>query len=185
MTLPILVVAAVAIVAATGGGSSSSSSSSQPTAALTPTAGPNIVSQAAACTKVLAQLPLQLGTLDQRVVHPKPDTPFVVAWGNPAVILRCGAARPKSLHPGSSTVYVQNGTIASGPFFDVTVDHDGSVFTSVDRAAYVSVTIPTKYQGATIMPPLSDAIAKALPAICSVPDNNGSTGSLPLCTQRT
>ena len=183
--MPILVVGAFAIVAASGG-SSSSSSSAQPTAALTPTAGPNIASEAAPCTKVLAQLPLQLGTLDQRIVHPKPDTPFVVAWGNPAVILRCGAARPKSLHPGSSTQYIQvAGTVPDAPYYDVTSTDGDEVYTTVDRAAYVSITVPTKYQGATVVPPLSDAIAKALPAVCGVPDNNGSTGSLPLCTQRT
>ncbi len=44
--------------------------------------------------------------------------------------------------------------------------------------------MPSKYQGSTEVPPLSDAIAKALPAICGVPDNNGNAGSLPLCTQR-
>ena len=170
---------------ATNDSGSSPSSSSQPTAALTPSAGPNIVSQAAPCTKVLAQLPLQLDTLDQRVVHPKPDTPFVVAWGNPAVILRCGAARPKSLHPGSATLYIQvAGTVPSAPYYDVTSTDGAEVYTTVDRAAYVSITVPSKYQGSTEVPPLSDAIAKALPAICGVPDNNGNAGSLPLCTQR-
>ncbi|WP_375501206.1 DUF3515 domain-containing protein [uncultured Jatrophihabitans sp.] len=184
MTLPIVVIGAFAIVAATNGGGSSSNSSPGPGSPLTPSAPPNATRQAAACTKVLAQLPVQLGTLAPRVVRPNPPTAFVVAWGNPAVILSCGAARPKSLHPGSSTQYFQNGTVASGPYFDATKGSGGRTdWITVDRAAYISISVPPKYQGSTVLPPLSDAIAKALPAVCGVPDNNGKT-SLPLCTQR-
>ena len=170
-------------MAATDGGGSSDATKG-PGGPLTVSAPPNVTSQASACTKVLAQLPVQLGALAPRVVHAMPDTPFVVAWGNPAVILRCGVARPKSLHAGSSTQYFQNGNAANSPYFDVTKGDGGNVFTTVDRAAYVEIDVPTKYQGATAVPPLSDAIAKALPPVCSVPDSNGQTGSLPLCTRR-
>ena len=179
--MPLLVIAAVAIVSTTGG---SSSKGSTPPGPLTLAAPPFATQQAAACTKVLTLLPVQLNKLAPRAVHTTPDTPFVVAWGDPAVILRCGVARPVSLKPGSSAQYFQNGNAANGPFFDVTKGKDGNVFTTVDRAAYVSITVPSAYQGATQVPPLSDAIAKALPAVCSVPDNNGNSGTLPLCTQR-
>ncbi len=176
--------AAVALVAATAGGDSSSSPSKSPGGPLNASAPPQVGAQAAACTKVLAQLPVKLGALAPRIVHPSPPTPFVVAWGNPAVVLRCGEAKPASLRPGSSTQFFQNGTAADGPYFDVTKGDGGNVFTTVDRAAYVAVVVPRQYQGATVVPPLSDAIAKALPAVCSVPDSNGRTGSLPLCTRR-
>lgn len=169
-------------MAATDNGGSSGSSRG-PGGPLTVSAPPNVSAQAAACTKVLAQLPVQLGTLAPRVVHANPDTPFVVAWGNPAVILRCGVTRPKSLQAGSSTQYFQNGN-ATSPFFDVTTSDGSNVFTTVDRAAYVSITVPGKYQGSTAVPPLANAIGKALPAICSIPDSNGNAGSLPLCTRR-
>ena len=171
-------------MAATAGGDDSSKASKGPGAPLTLAAPPSYAQQAAPCTKVLAALPVKLNDLDPRTVRPTPDTPFVVAWGNTAVGLRCGAAKPASLRPGSSTQYFQNGTAADGPYFDVTKGDGGNVFTTVDRAAYVSISVPTTYQGATVVPPLSDAIAKALPAVCSVPDNNGRTGSLPLCSRR-
>ena len=181
--MPLLVLAAFAIVSATDGGGSSDAAKG-PGGPLDLSAPPQATAQAAACTKVLAQLPVQLNNLAPRIVHPSPPTPFVVAWGNPAVILRCGVDRPKSLVAGSSTQYFQNGTAADGPNFDVTKADGANVFTTVDRAAYISITVPSKYQGGTAVPPLSDAIAKALPAVCSIPDNNGNTGSLPLCTRR-
>jgi hypothetical protein len=56
------------------------------------------------------------------------------------------------------------------------------VFTTVDREAYVSITVPGAYQGSAVLPPLSQAIAAALPAVCSTdpatPDPNQ------LCTRR-
>ena len=56
-----------------------------------------------------------------------------------------------------------------------------NVFTTVDRAAYVSVTIPNKYQGGDVMPAISGAIATALPAVCST-DNTQPVATL--CTRR-
>ena len=137
---------------------------------------------AAPCAKVLAQLPVALGRLQPRVVHTTPDTPFVVAWGDPAVVVKCGVDRPTSLKPGSD-VRVFSATGASGPYFDVTRGGDSAnVYTTVDRAAYVSVTIPGAYNSGPL-PALSRAIAKALPtAVCSTDPATPNVNDL--CTRR-
>jgi hypothetical protein len=123
---------------------------------------------------------VQLGNLKPRVVHTRPDSPFVVAWGDPPVVLACGVDRPKSLHPGSSAQYFTNGP-ASGPFYDVSSGGGANVWTTVDRGPYISITVPSQYQGATVVPPLSRAIAKALPAVCTT-ESTADVGKL--CTRR-
>jgi hypothetical protein len=135
---------------------------------VTAPAPPNAVAQTAPCAKVLAKLPVELGDLDPRVVHTEPETPYVVAWGDPAVLLSCGAERPTNLHRGSGAQYFVIGP-ARGPFWDaVPGDGDAAVYTTVDRGPYISVTVPKEYQGADVIPPLSRAIAKALPPVCSI-----------------
>jgi Protein of unknown function (DUF3515) len=172
VTVPLVVIIGLALGLAGGGGPDSTknpTTGSLP--AITVAAPPNGTAESDSCTKVLEQLPVQLQvgkqTLSPRVVHTTPDSPFVVAWGDPAVVLSCGAARPKDLHAGSSADFVSAGP-ETGPFYDVTSSDGADVFTTVDRAAYVAVTIPGKYQGSSVMPPLSDAIAHALPTpVCS------------------
>jgi hypothetical protein len=100
------------------------------------------------------------------VVHTVPETPYVVAWGDPAVVLSCGADRPKALHRNSGAQYFVNGP-AGGPFYDVTSTGDADVWTTVDRGPYITITVPGAYQGADVVPPLSRAIARALPPVCS------------------
>lgn len=116
---------------------------------------------------MLAQLPLQLGRLQPRVVHTTPETPYVVAWGDPAVVLSCGVDRPPDLRPTSGAQYIVAGP-QSGPFYDVTSVGDANTFTTVDRGPYIAISVPKDYQGSDVVPPLSRAIAKALPAVCTV-----------------
>jgi Protein of unknown function (DUF3515) len=149
---------------------------------VTASAPPLGAAEAAPCAKVLAELPVQLGALNPRIVHT--DSPYVVAWGEPAVFLRCGVARPKDLVAGSSAEFINGGDVA-GPYFDVTANKSGTggnVYTTVDRGPYISITVPAKYQGATVLPPLSSAIAKALPAVCSTDPNEPDPDKL--CTRR-
>jgi Protein of unknown function (DUF3515) len=140
------------------------------------------VAEAAPCADLLEHLPVRLGALNPRIVHTTPDSPYVVAWGDPAVVLACGVDRPTSLRPGSSAQYFANGP-QTGPFYDVTKGADGNVWTTVDRKPYISVTVPAKYQGADVLPPLSEAIAKALPAVCST--DPAEPDPAKLCTRRT
>ena len=176
----------VALGLGAAGGGNDSDSMTNPTAGALPpvtaTAPPQATAQAASCAKVLAELPVQLGKLDPRVVHTTPDTPYVVAWGSPAVVLSCGVDKPKSLKPGSSAEF-QSGGVATGPYYDVTAGSGGNLWTTVDRAAYISILVPANYQGADVLPPLSQAIARALPAVCSTDPTTPDPDKL--CTRRT
>lgn len=179
--MPLVVLIALGIGALSGATDSTDTPTAEPSGAISATAPPRADVDAAACAKVLAQLPVSLGRLQPRIVRPKPDTPFVVAWGNPAVILRCGENRPAALSSGSAAQFQNTGSL-SGPYFDVQRDGDANVWTSVDRAAYISVTIPSRYQGADVMQPLGAAIAKALPAVCSTDPATPDVSKL--CTRR-
>jgi hypothetical protein len=177
--VPLIVLGIVALVVGLSGGSAPAPTSSPtgPLPALTESAPPLASQDAASCAKVLAHLPVRLHGLDQRVVHTVPDTPAVVAWGEPPVVLSCGVARPASLHPGAAKQLFS--VTADGPLFDVTSSGTDQVFTAVDRAAYISVEVPARYHAGQL-PPLSRAIAAALPPVCGVPPAPRNR----LCTRR-
>jgi hypothetical protein len=181
--VPFVLIVAFVLVSVGGGGGSSGSSASPggPAGTVTAAAPPNATKQFSNCTKVLQLLPVSLKALAPRIVHTKPDTPFVVAWGDPAIVFSCGVARPAALHPGSATEFVAGGDL-SGPFYDVTRAGDANVYTTVDRAPYIAITIPAKYQGADYLPLLSQPIAKALPAVCSTSKDEPDPAKL--CTRR-
>lgn len=183
MTLPIVVVLALLFAHVTGSPSSAPSGSTSPSALppLSPSAPPSDPAASAPCTKVLQALPIQLGSLAPRVVHSKPPTPFVVAWGDPAVVLRCGVPRPGRLHPGSSAPL----TGVNGVFWLVRKGESENTWTTVDRAAYIEVTVPREYRQPPIGP-LARAIATALPRVClpqAAPGQSPPPTSK-LCTRR-
>jgi hypothetical protein len=167
--------------------SASSTATNAPLAAITVAAPPSNAATVAPCTKVLQELPVALGDLPSRVVHPQPDSPFVVAWGDPAVVLRCGVDRPAGLSVGSTaqTIVVDDVVFLVG-------DRGGdttapNVFTVVDREPYIEVTVPASYTQPPLGP-IADAVAKALPKLCTVPaDPVPGASTVPdsqLCTHR-
>ncbi len=158
VTVPLVLVAALLI----GGGSDDPGS---PTSAVPPpvtvSAPPAQAATLKPCTAVLQVLPERLAGLAPRVVHSTPSSSFVVAWGDPAVVLRCGVARPASLKPGDSEQLFQ----VNGVAFAQQASGDATVYTAVDRAAYVEVSVPSTFAGGPLAP-LAAAIGKALPAVC-------------------
>jgi hypothetical protein len=170
-----------------GGAGSSDSPSSHPTAgavlpavsvAAPPTPNSATVST---CAQVISALPLVLDGQNLRRTVSNPATGLIQAWGDPAIVLRCGVARPKSLVPGSSAEF-QSGGVASGPFYDVTPGNGADVWTTVDRSVYIEVVVPQHYQGSDVMPAVSKAIAKVLPPVCSTDPNEPDPDKL--CTRR-
>ena len=184
VTVPFIVVVTLVLVALASNNTSTKNagSSDTPLPPVTASAPPHANTEVAACSKVLEQLPVSLGKLTPRVVHTKPDTPFVVAWGQPPVLLACGAARPKDLVPGSSVQFITGGEL-DGPYYDVQKAGNANVYTTVDRQPYVAITIPAKYSAGDYLPILSRAIAKALPAVC-VGTQSGGIDPDKLCTRR-
>lgn len=175
----------LALLFGTTGGSGNSHKSLP---ALTPSAPPSSPAANKPCTALLGALPIRLDSLSPRAVHPVPDSPFVVAWGDPAVIVRCGVARPRDLHPGSTAQFQGFGN-SSGKatvYFDVTSHGSDEIYTSVDRAVYVEITLPSKYPGGTYVTALAEAIAKTMPAVCV--GGQPGAGPLPptaqLCSRR-
>ena len=114
------------------------------------------------CAQLLSVLPVQLDGLNPRAVHPYPDEGApAVAWGNPAIVLQCGVARPAELVANSNADILKVAPVN----WLVTGSSSTSVFTVVDRAVYIRVTAPKSYA----QPPLgtlSAAIAQVLPAVC-------------------
>lgn len=143
---------------------SSSSSPGPPAAPLTVAASSLPAAAQTPCEKVSEKLPVTLAGLAPRAVY---GPPFVVAWGNPSVVYRCGVARPAGLSPGSSAGVIDTGT---GPgrtveWFAVK-RADLTVWTSIDRTVYLEVTVPAAVQGGEIISSLSGDIAAVLPAVC-------------------
>ncbi len=95
------------------------------------------------------------------VVQPAPVG--AAAWRNPAggepVIMRCGMDRPAEFVVGSPIQVVNN-----VQWFQLVDPHsDSSTWISVDRPAYVMLTLPQD-SGPTPIQNLSDVIAKVMPA---------------------
>ena len=117
------------------------------------------------CAQVLSALPVQLDGYGPRIVHPYPDdSAAVVAWGNPPIVLQCGVSRPADLVDGSTA----NVFLVDDVNWLPTGNSKSTVFIAVDRAVYISVTVPKTYQQPPIAS-ISDAIASVLPPVCHFP----------------
>jgi hypothetical protein len=126
--------------------------------------------------KIFAGLPVQLGDLAPR--RTETDSSFVAAWGDPAVVLRCGVARPAELVPQSAELIIRVDAVDWLPH----QTNDSTVFTTTDRSVYVELTVPKK-QTAPPLPQLSTAV-RALPAVCESQNSQGTVPAAKLCTNR-
>ena len=127
----------------------------------------------AACVKVFAKLPVQLGQLAPR--RTETDSPFVGAWGNPAVVVRCGVAKPAVFGTPEAAQLVEVNAVLWQP----DPQRDRTVYTTVDRSVYIDVTVPA---GADQPLPLLAPAVSALPPLCTATDAAGNTGAkLPIC----
>ena len=112
-----------------------------------------------ACTSLMAALPDPLGQLARRqlVQGDDPLLAGVAAWGEPAVVLRCGLPTPAEL-TCSAPVQVVGG-VAWLPLYG----DDGSItYLAADRAVRVALTVP---QGTSTGPwqQMSQLIGSTLP----------------------
>jgi Protein of unknown function (DUF3515) len=163
VALPVTaVLVLVAVLAETRGGGSGADpvatpTSAPPTAALpaVKVAPPPPLPAAAqrACQDLVSALPTDLGDLPARPVDS--PSPYVVAWGEPVVTLRCGVARPPSF---VATADVQQ--INGVSWF---AERRGPVtaWTVVDRPVYVEVLVPAADASAPVAR-LSTAVTAAL-----------------------
>jgi uncharacterized protein DUF3515 len=114
---------------------------------------PLTAAQQRACQELISALPTDLGDLPARPVDS--PSPYVAAWGEPAVTLRCGVPRPPSF---IATADVQQ--INGVSWFP---ERRGSTtaWVVVDRPVYVEVLAPAADASAPVAR-LSTAVAAAL-----------------------
>ena len=143
--------------------SSSSDKTPKPLSAVSVPAPPANPAADAPCTKLLGDLPTAIPTSNGAIAgRPAQSTwTYVAAWGDPAIVLRCGVPRPAALTPNSSALLVPVNGVSFLPVNTKTVN----IFTVVDRAAYIEVSVPVSYPQPPLGP-LADGIKKALPAVC-------------------
>jgi len=144
----------------------------------------------AACAPLMDSLPDALLGLPRRDTSPADDQ--VRAWGDPAIVLRCGVDRPAMLEPASDATvfYIKDKAEGNGVLWltDPNEQDDGgpTIFTAVDRGAYVEVQIP-RGQDVVPLPQLSDLIAAAFPTAVCLGQTTSNGPVIPddqLCTRR-
>jgi hypothetical protein len=112
---------------------------------------------AAACRALAGRLPATVWQLSARPV--RPAAVGTRAWGEPAVVLRCGVPRPAGYSLTAKNLFGINGVT-----WYVRQLGDRAVFTAVDRSVYVEVSVPLRYAGAPVTA-LSTVVGQALPPV--------------------
>ncbi len=106
------------------------------------------------CAALVAAAPSTVADQDAREISP--SSRYVAAWGDPAIVLRCGGAAPAALTPTSQCFVVSGvGWLVTQGGVEVDparVPSATLTFTTVGRSAYVDVTVPGSYQ------PAADAV---------------------------
>jgi hypothetical protein len=141
---------ALALLAACSGGSSGP----------LPVTAPKPPGNAAVfCGRLHKALPARLDGRPATPVSPK--SVLTAAWGDPAVVLRCGVAKPRSLRPTSELIEIDDRV----RWFLRETD-DAYVFTTFGRVAFVEVRVPKSVPRDRATAPLVDLV---VPLVTSVP----------------
>ncbi|GAA2076667.1 hypothetical protein GCM10009821_15010 [Aeromicrobium halocynthiae] len=107
------------------------------------------------CDALVADLPAEVAGQDRREVAQ--DVP-AGAWGEVPVVLRCGVPDPDALEPTSPCYEVE------GVGWFEERGADGRVFTTIGRAANVSVEVPAPVQpAADVLVDLADVVTGNVP----------------------
>jgi hypothetical protein len=97
----------------------------------------------ASCPALVQALPTVL--VDQAARKVRSTSPYVRAWGNPAVVLVCGVERPARFVVGASLIQIDG-----VQWFVDTSDPKTVVWTAVDRPVYVQVRVPASIDSASV-----------------------------------
>ena len=115
------------------------------------------------CERLHRQLPDSVDGRDRR--DTSPSSSLTAAWGDPAVVLRCGVARPAGLTPTTELIVVDDVAwfLAKQP---AGRRHPAYVFTSTGSKTYVEVRVPGSVPRTAATAPLADlasSIKRAFP----------------------
>lgn len=109
------------------------------------------------CRTLISRTPDVVDSQKRReIAHP---SPYTAAWGDPAITLSCGVAKPPALNAASECFEV-NGV---GWFSEQ--QPDGYRFTTIGRKVYAQVMVPKKYVPSDPLVDLSKAISDHLPVV--------------------
>jgi hypothetical protein len=108
------------------------------------------------CAKLLNALPPELAGEKARPVTTAPHR--VVAWGDPAIVLRCGVNRPKALTPTAQVLGIDGVEWVHG------TEGDTIVWTTVSLPLNVELRVPKDYTGKVAGDGLLVPLAPALKA---------------------
>ncbi|HEY3556812.1 MAG TPA: DUF3515 domain-containing protein [Kribbella sp.] len=106
-----------------------------PTPVPVPSAAPEVT---AACTDLIKALPSKV--LDAKRRKTTPESPLTTAYGDPPIEVTCGVAPPAGMAEAESQCFEVNGV----GWFAKQVKN-GFIFTTIGRALYVEVAVPSKY----------------------------------------
>lgn len=107
--------------------------------------------QAKICDVLMPALPDRIDQAEQRTTEPSGSA--AAAWGDPAIVLRCGIEPPATLTSSSPC------TVLDGVGWFAEKAERGYVFTTIGREALVEVTVPSAYA------PEANALIDLAPAI--------------------
>ncbi|GAA2099174.1 hypothetical protein GCM10009801_70560 [Streptomyces albiaxialis] len=130
-------------------------------------AGPAVPSPsgeaARACRALHDELPERVDGQERETLDP--ESPYTAVWGDPAIELRCGVARPKKLTPGSEEYNPTSDAAEVNGVSWLIEERDGGYrFTTTDRAAYVELTVPDDYAPEVgALTDLARGVKKAVP----------------------
>ncbi|MGW5045875.1 DUF3515 domain-containing protein [Streptomyces griseoluteus] len=102
---------------------------------------------------------------------PRPASAYTAGWSGPAIILRCGVARPpKMTDPEVAQGHDPHALAGGVDGVDWLMEKRGdgsSRFTTANRRAYVEVTLPAELSGpddsTAVLVDLAPAVKKAIP----------------------
>ena len=100
---------------------------------------------ARACRELAPELPRRAAEQERRTLDQ--DTPYAAAWGDPAIVLRCGVDRPAVITPGSDAYTLNtDGIDVNGVSWLIEEESDGMRCTTTGREVFVEVTVPDDYR---------------------------------------
>lgn len=108
------------------------------------------------CSALIDDLPEVVDDAVRREI--KPDSSLAAAWGQPAIVLRCGVPMPSSYRPDAQLFDVD------GVGWLIDEGEGGTFFTVADRQVWVEVAVPDDYAPeANVLVDLAPAIREHVP----------------------
>lgn len=108
------------------------------------------------CARTIPKLPRRLAGLDRRAVE---SAGAVAAWGDPALVLRCGVPTPAALKPDAQLFTINRVAWVAAEKQDGT-----TIWTTTSLPAHVELTVPQQHSAdaaARILNPLAAPLLAA------------------------